>query len=107
MTCMPSRSRRLFDDELILPRVLARIADAATQLVQELVHPREAFLGRIDRAIDERFLVVVPGGNARSATTRSCSSSTGRPDSMPCMRPAGDWPQASAGPAITMSPVSG
>ena len=56
---MPSRSRRPFDDELILARVLSRVADPAAKLVQELVHPREAFFGRIDRAIDEWFLVVV------------------------------------------------
>ncbi len=40
------------------PGFLRGSLDVAAQLVQELVHPRQAFLGRVDRAIDERLLVV-------------------------------------------------
>ena len=38
------------DDELVLTWILARIADATAELVQELVQTREAFFGRINRA---------------------------------------------------------
>ena len=36
------------DDELVLARILARVADTAAELGEELVQTREAFFGRID-----------------------------------------------------------
>ena len=48
----------LLDDELFL--IGARQPRA--HLVQELVHPREAFFGRIDRAVDERILLAATRG---------------------------------------------
>ena len=48
---------QLVDDELFLARIRGRIADAAAELAQELLHLRQAFGRRIDRAVDERLLL--------------------------------------------------
>ena len=66
---------------------------------------RPSFVGSIEQPMS---LVAEPlGGKARRATHRSSSRITGRPLEMPMMRPAGSVVQPSAGPAITMSPLSG
>ena len=52
--------------------------------------------------------VVEPlAGKARKATHKSSKRITGRPVEIPTVRPAGSVVQPSAGPAITMSPLSG
>ena len=62
---------------------------------------RPSCVGSIETAITCACLP--SGGKARKAATRSCSSSTARPEFMPSTRPAGSAKKPSAGPAMTMS----